>query len=221
MARGKRLTEEEEKQIVLMHTEKKLSQAQISARVGMTPGGVAGVLHRNGIRSRSYGGKGGKYKVPEAERAEAVRMYAEGDGCEKVAPLFGVTSGAVLHWVRAAGIPVRPKGFQRYSDHHQWKGGVIKTSQGYIQELVRPEDPYYEMGQKKVGGMRYVPQHRLVVARSLGRPLETNETVHHVDGNRANNDISNLQLRQGRHGKGAAHVCADCGSHNVVPTHLN
>lgn len=27
--------------------------------------------------------------------------------------------------------------------------------------------------------------------------------------------ISNLQLRQGNHGKGAAFQCADCGSHNI------
>jgi hypothetical protein len=28
----------------------------------------------------------------------------------------------------------------------------------------------------------------------LGRKLNSNEIVHHIDGNKANNDISNLQI---------------------------
>ncbi len=63
--------------------------------------------------------------------------------------------------------------------------------------------------------MGYVFEHRLVMARSLGRPLAPKETVHHIDGDRQHNDLSNLQLRSGRHGNGAVYRCRDCGSHNV------
>lgn len=36
--------------------------------------------------------------------------------------------------------------------------------------------------------------HRHVMEKYLGRKLDKKEHVHHIDGNRANNDIKNLQL---------------------------
>jgi hypothetical protein len=40
----------------------------------------------------------------------------------------------------------------------------------------------------------YILSHRKVMARSIGRPLRDSEIVHHIDGNRLNNDLSNLWL---------------------------
>lgn len=37
-------------------------------------------------------------------------------------------------------------------------------------------------------------EHRLVMAKHLGRPLKRNENVDHMDGNRANNALANLRL---------------------------
>ena len=62
----------------------------------------------------------------------------------------------------------------------------------------------------------YAFEHRLVMGRALGRCLEPWETVHHIDGDRTNNEIDNLQLRQGHHGSGVVYTCRDCGSHNVA-----
>lgn len=40
----------------------------------------------------------------------------------------------------------------------------------------------------------YRGQHRLVMEQYLGRPLRSDEIVHHKDGNKRNNDISNLEI---------------------------
>lgn len=75
--------------------------------------------------------------------------------------------------------------------HWNWKGGKYKTEKGYIM-VYAPEHPYPSYG-------KYVFEHRLVMEKHLGRYLTKDEDVHHIDGDRTNNDISNLELFD--HGK--------------------
>lgn len=78
----------------------------------------------------------------------------------------------------------------------RWKGGRILDKGGYVLVLIRPDDPLYAMGTKKNrdGIPRYVREHRLVMARALGRLLDRTEIVHHKDGNPQNNNLGNLEL---------------------------
>jgi hypothetical protein len=71
---------------------------------------------------------------------------------------------------------------------HLWTGGRRKTGPGYI-AIYRPGHPSI-----KVGGRRYVLEHRLVMEAHLGRYLEPHEHVHHINGIRDDNRIENLEL---------------------------
>lgn len=69
-------------------------------------------------------------------------------------------------------------------------------SHGYWKVPVPPEDRWL------VGGATSVGEHRLVMARHLGRPIATDEVVHHVNGHRTDNRIENLELWSTAHPKG-------------------
>ena len=49
-------------------------------------------------------------------------------------------------------------------------------------------------GHPNANAHNYVPYHRLVMENYIGRYLNKDEVVHHKDGNKNNNDISNLEL---------------------------
>ena len=71
-----------------------------------------------------------------------------------------------------------------------WKGGTLHTS-GYRYICLSPDSPFWSMTQKNHG---HVGEHRLVMAQTLGRPLQSWERVHHLNGNRDDNRPENLEL---------------------------
>lgn len=77
----------------------------------------------------------------------------------------------------------------RGPSHPNWKGGRYISGE-YILVQVQPGSPYYPM----THATGYVLEHRLIVAESMGRCLEDGEVVHHIDGNKQHNEISNLEL---------------------------
>lgn len=131
----------------------------------------------------------------------------------------------------------------------QWEGCLVdlpptggqKTKQGYrapvyqrkfcddhrglrLSEVARRRKP----GDRFVSGNGYVQiltaegwraEHRVVMARKLGRPLGKGESVHHINGIRDDNRPENLELWLGpiRYGQRAADItCHNCGAPYLV-----
>ena len=71
-----------------------------------------------------------------------------------------------------------------------WKGGRIITRDGYIAVALNQKDFFFSMAHKS----KYVLEHRLVMAKYLGRCLHRWEIVHHRNRIKDDNSIENLQL---------------------------
>lgn len=73
-----------------------------------------------------------------------------------------------------------------------WKGGKRTTAKGYIQVL--------QKGHPRADPSGYVMEHIYVWETETGIKVPDGFVVHHLDGNKRNNDISNLCLmKNGAH----------------------
>jgi hypothetical protein len=75
--------------------------------------------------------------------------------------------------------------YPRGERHPLWKGGKRIGPKGYIY-LLANDHPFANKG--------YVFEHRLVMEKHLGRYLQPEEVVHHIDEDITNNTLNNLQL---------------------------
>lgn len=176
------------------------TQRAIAESYGCTGGNIRHVLVREDVYIRPLGGG------PIDPRSEAIlrTMRDEGATIEAIAKHLSVSRSTLKRWVKELGLPST----SGRTSHEFW---TSKGGHGYRTAYVGVDDPMRVMA----GTGESVLEHRLVMARALGRPLARHETVHHINGDRADNRLENLQLRQGNHGSGVAMACLDCGSHNV------
>lgn len=84
---------------------------------------------------------------------------------------------------------------QKGEKHPNWQGGRVSSHKsGYI-FIHKPDHP----NAAKSG---YIVEHRLVMEDAIGRYLYPDETVHHKNGVKTDNNIENLELWTGNHCKG-------------------
>ncbi len=93
------------------------------------------------------------------------------------------------------------------SKSSNWKGGRSIVKRGYVAIYVAPSDPLHIMCRKVRNS---VDEHRLVMARHFGRPLLSHELVHHINGNKGDNRIENLELRSASEHNQIERKCRGC-----------
>lgn len=116
-------------------------------------------------------------KAVTQEQIDRFRSLAEqGFTSSEIASEIGVTLEHVNKFARTHGIKI----VRRY---HR---GFIITDNGY-RMLQRPTHPNRD-------SKGYVREHRIVMEEFLGRLLDDGEVVHHINGDKLDNRIENLEL---------------------------
>ncbi len=115
------------------------------------------------------------------------KYIIEDKSIKELSELANIGVGAIFKWLKKNNIPNKPRGSRKGKLHHMWKGGRYRTTQGYI--LI-----YYPKNHSRKEKGKYVKEHVLVVEKNIGRSLNKEETVHHIDGVKNNNVNKNLYL---------------------------
>ncbi len=194
-----------------------MRSGELSAKYGINRKTVTIVVKRCGAQVRDQRSASGRPVVdPNSYVPAVLELRAKGFSQQRIGQEVGICQSTISRVLIQNGLHTRLP-VLKGGNHGSWKGGRVTTGEGYIGVRVTHDDMMASMAVRS----GYVLEHRLVMARHLGRPLHDGESVHHINGDRTDNRLENLQLRQGKHGKGTVMCCADCGSRRIVHRELD
>jgi len=105
------------------------------------------------------------------------------------------------------------RGKLKRSRSPRWKGGRFIDPQGYVR-VINPS-----VVGDGTRGDRYLPEHRVIAERILGRPLKPGEIVHHINGIRSDNRPENLMVLPSVSAHRRLHVKLERQARLHTPTH--
>lgn len=162
--------------------------------LNMSPATIRTKLKENGIVLMT------KKDYPNKEQIES--FYNEGASVEGVANSFGISLGTMRRIMYKYNIKIRSikeTWALRYSKDRSWalcgRTGRTVAPKGYIYinaNTFEPEE--YELFKPMMKKGNQIFEHRVVMARHLGRPLDQKEVIHHKNGVKDDNRLENLEI---------------------------
>jgi len=175
----KHLTKDQKQSILHLYDETKSTEIT-ATRLGLKRATVAQYLKRQGIERTGY-----RQSACTRNFDLVVQMAQDGQSYSEIGRVVGTTGHRVRDFLDRYEID-HPGHIQIGKDNPNWKGGKMIDKDGYV--LLRlPDHPLAD-------SHGYVREHRLVMSQKIGRLVEPDEVVHHIDNDHQNNDPGNLKL---------------------------
>ena len=140
-------------------------------------------------------GRIGKHRYPQL-----LELISEGKTSVEIADILDINPETARKFARKRGLKIEPCD-QKMENHGCWKTGTTMDRVGYTLQRVSKDGPYgyliraiAKRGKNGTDSAGYAPVHRIVAHNMLGRKLRPGEVVDHIDGNKTNNNPSNLRV---------------------------
>lgn len=156
-----------------------------------------GILYYNYTKGSKFcsGGCKGMSERTKVDPYIVEKLYvSDFKTVEEIAYMLGEGRKAIENTLKRSGVErrVAAKRFQEGPDNHMWNGGR-SYHKGYVY-ILNKDHP-------RASGKGYVPEHVLVMEEFIGRNIinsgenkPQDEVVHHINFNRSDNRIENLQI---------------------------
>lgn len=182
----------------------------VAEKLGVTKSAVCAHMRKRGIETVP--------KRPKIERNELEDMYSVREmSLSEIAKMTGFSRSVVSRLVIKYNIPTRSyqDGFELYYRKHpdarsqikhpltpEHKAKLLEGSRHYKETMPKKRVRVNEKGYLiyTCGNKKGRPVHRVIMEEYLGRKLSRDECVHHINGDKLDNRIENLQiLSRGEH----------------------
>lgn len=192
---GSRPVSEKDLEIARDYQDSTMKVSEVLAKHDISDRGLTGALRRAGVSK-------GRYRqarvFTDAEVEDIKTRWFNGESQREIAESYEIPEHTVRTAMRRAGVRhPQQANVARGERHGQWKGGRTMDENGYLLVRLQPDHPHFGMTSNE----GYVREHRLVMAQALGRDLTSNETVHHIDGVKTHNHLSNLSCGRASTGR--------------------
>jgi len=140
----------------------------------------------------------------DLDKTEIKRLYLEErKSAREIAEIMKVGIGIIYRYLKEMEIT------RNYSEcmleymkgkrPYNFRGWYIEKRTGYKIVMIPKESPFSSMAFILTKSKAlYIREHRLVMAKNLGRALKPWEVVHHINHNKLDNRIENLELIAGQ-----------------------
>lgn len=162
---------------------------QVAEHLGLSQWGLRSLKKELGIAGPTRPGAKKRPSCLDPHVEQIAALAAQGYTCPEImdAHQLPVKEEQVRRFIHRHNIPLLARrGAQPGEKHRDWKGGRTVDKHGYV--LARqPDHP-------RANRAGYVREHRLVMEQHLGRYLKPEEVVHHINGDKADNRVENLEV---------------------------
>jgi len=172
-----------------------LSQSECAERFGVTQSAIYYYMKTFGISARPTEESNPKEIILDA--AELRRLYCDDKMTMRdISKRFGCGYSTIRNTLLEIGIDPYSKGFRK-----KYFGPGVSSDRGYAEHRTVGHPKASKKG-------HYVPEHRLVVEKVIGRYLTADEHVHHINVRRECNEIENLAvLDSSQHARVHKYMC--------------